>query len=123
MKTCTKCGEHKLNSEFSGRKVECKSCQREYANKNYRERPKGYWKNTNLLRNYGITLEQYEQMLDDQGGHCLVCDKTTDLCVDHCHTTNKVRGILCRHHNSALGLVNENIDVMKKLIKYIERSF
>jgi Recombination endonuclease VII len=71
--------------------------QRPRAPINYRERY--------LKENYGISLEQYQLMLKWQGGRCAICRKKPKgvLCVDHCHKTGRIRGLLCRQCNSALG--------------------
>ena len=63
-----------------------------------------YYKKT-----YGISLEDYERMLIDQGGKCAICGsldpraKREHFAVDHCHTTGKVRGLLCIPCNTAIG--------------------
>lgn len=78
-----------------------------------------------LKRRYGISLEDYEQLLVKQGGHCALCDRTPDLerngCfhVDHCHETNKVRGLLCEKHNHALGKLGDNEASILKLLAYL----
>ena len=65
---------------------------------------------------YGITVEQYEEMLEKQGGHCAACPRTPDqekhgvLHVDHDHKTDAVRGLLCQRCNTGLGLLNEQFD-------------
>lgn len=61
------------------------------------------------VERYGITYDQYEQMLVDQNNLCLVCGRPESypgrrLAVDHCHTTNKVRGLLCGLCNRTLGV-------------------
>lgn len=71
---------------------------------------------------YGITPEIYNQILESQNNACGICgiDKPMGLGwhVDHCHETGKVRGILCQKCNQALGLLNENINTMEKMIEY-----
>jgi hypothetical protein len=63
---------------------------------------------------YGITLEQYDEMLAKQEGHCAACPQTPEkehhkvLHVDHNHVTGAVRGLLCGRCNTALGLMREN---------------
>lgn len=67
-------------------------------------------KHNHLVRKYGITIEQYDAMLKSQDGKCAICKfifpESKKLwnrpCVDHCHETNKVRGILCRKCNVML---------------------
>lgn len=77
------------------------------------------------LRNkYGITPEIYQEMLDKQKGKCAICG--TDSCstgrrlaVDHCHTTGKVRGLLCAHCNTALGKFNDDPQRIQSAINYL----
>jgi hypothetical protein len=79
-------------------------------------------KKHNLSR-YGINVEQYDQMLLDQGGVCLSCSKTCvtgqPLSVDHCHETGKIRGLLCRKCNSALGLLNDDPELVNRALLYL----
>lgn len=125
-KDCTKCGESKHSSHFwkdktkpSGLHSQCKPCAKEVRKKNYcPKRAKG-WK---LKEKYSITLDKFESMYEDQGGLCKVCNDSErseeGLCVDHCHTTGTVRGLLCSGCNKALGLLSENADYMINLIEY-----
>ena len=78
----------------------------------------------NLLHKYGITLEDYNQMFADQEGCCKVCDRhqsefTNNLCVDHCHTTGKVRGLLCFSCNTGIGHLKDDIELLKRAITYL----
>lgn len=80
-----------------------------------------------LKRNYNLTLDQYNKMLSDQNGCCKVCSVKFDMLitslgpnVDHCHKTNKVRGLLCINCNTALGKLKDDTKIMQKLIKYIK---
>lgn len=59
----------------------------------------------NVLRNYGITLEQYEDSLEAQGNRCAICheDFTENPCLDHSHTTGQLRKFLCHPCNRGLG--------------------
>jgi hypothetical protein len=65
-------------------------------------------------KRYGITLEDYDQMLADQGGKCLICEASQAgnvgqaFAVDHCHETGRVRGLLCIKCNSRLGWFEAN---------------
>lgn len=76
-------------------------------------------------KKYGITLAEYYEMLEDQAYKCYICgvgqdEVTKKLSVDHHHDTGKVRKLLCVSCNTALGHVKENIDIMKKMIDYVE---
>lgn len=83
-----------------------------------------------LQRTYGITLDDYEAMLEEQGGRCAICGSEgftmaahhkAKLVVDHCHKTGKVRGLLCHNCNRALGLFKDSRDSLMKAIDYIGR--
>lgn len=83
---------------------------------------------SNLLRSkFGITLGDYESMITSQGGGCKVCGRTREevhptrrLVVDHCHRTEKVRGVLCIKCNSALGMAEDSPQRLRKLAEYLE---
>lgn len=52
---------------------------------------------------YGITLEQWDEMVIAQSGRCAICDRMTNLVTDHCHESGRVRELLCSNCNSGLG--------------------
>lgn len=126
-KLCKKCNTVKPLSEFhkkTGRKdghsSTCKVCV------NSRTRPYDPDKNrdTKLRKAYGISLAEYNEMLKSQGGKCAICGgcepiEDRMMAVDHCHTTGKVRGILCSNCNRAIGLFRDNIESLKNAIKYL----
>ena len=75
------------------------------------------------LYKYSLTKEDYLIMLEKQNGVCAICkkeDPTQRLSVDHCHTTNKVRALLCSNCNTGLGLFKEDIMLMTKAINYLK---
>lgn len=87
--------------------------------------------NNHLKRTYGITLDDYNIMLDEQNGVCRLCDKTEarktngrtqrmPLFVDHNHKTGQVRGLLCSHCNAGLGMFKEDAELMTRAINYIK---
>lgn len=77
-----------------------------------------------LKRRFGMTPEDYDQMLLHQGGVCAICrGKNPDgrrLSIDHCHKTNKVRALLCMHCNLLLGHADDDIDLLQKCISYVK---
>ena len=96
------------------------------------EKVRQYRRNAAFKIRYGITLEQYSQMVKDQNEICLICSRKPDgygpiqsrvLSVDHCHTTGRIRGLLCHRCNTALGAFREDINILKKAIQYIEKHF
>ena len=85
----------------------------------------------NLLRCYGMTLEEYEERLIKQEGVCAICklpdgsiknDKWQPLYVDHNHVTGSIRGLLCHNCNVSLGLFNDDVSLLKNAIVYLEGS-
>lgn len=76
------------------------------------------------LKKYGITLEDFIRMAVVQNGQCAICKTSTKLCVDHCHESGQVRGLLCRKCNSAIGLLQESVEVAARASQYLrEVSF
>jgi hypothetical protein len=73
---------------------------------------------------YGISVEQYLALKQQQGDLCAICGNAPrgalGLHVDHCHKTGKVRGLLCHHCNTAIGLLGERVDRMRAAIAYLE---
>ena len=148
MKTCNICKEEKSNDSFYKRKsvkkdgldYVCKTCanikHKDYIS-NHKDKISSYrkvWRVKNLssikeqtlVRNFGITLEQYNEMFVEQGGCCAVCGKhqtelNKALAVDHNHITGKVRQLLCGNCNTSLGLMNEDVILFEKLIKYVNK--
>lgn len=75
------------------------------------------------VEKYGITWAEYHEMLDAQDGNCAICDRhptsVGQLVVDHDHSTDKVRGLLCQRCNLALGLFLDNPDAVKAAHDYL----
>ena len=75
---------------------------------------------------YGITSKQYDELFASQGYKCAVCNCTQNngygkMPVDHCHTTGKVRAILCQSCNVTLGKVEEKEEILLALIEYLRK--
>jgi nitrate/TMAO reductase-like tetraheme cytochrome c subunit len=142
--TCYKCGLAKDKTLF----VKCKDCKegirrlcKECNNKYYRERRKdnpelvhsyeGRRRRDRHLKHYfGITEQEYLTMLEQQNNNCAICHKREtqlhnvtklpmNLAVDHCHTTKKVRGLLCSRCNKGIGLFYDDVEALQEAIKYI----
>jgi hypothetical protein len=83
-----------------------------------------------LEKKYNITEDEYQRMYDSQNGLCLICGKKETasgktrpkdkLCVDHDHTTGKIRGLLCSHCNSGLGMFKDDPVLLQKAIDYLK---
>lgn len=94
--------------------------------KSYRQSNPDKTFNAYLKRRFGIDLAAYNKLLVSQNGTCALCSATASsldgrkLAVDHCHATNKIRGLLCGKHNKALGLFKDNIEALTKAIDYLK---
>ena len=71
------------------------------------------------LQKYGLTVEDYTQMYNDQDWVCALCFDRPTVVVDHCHTTGKVRGLLCRQCNTGIGHLSDSVEMLKKAINYL----
>lgn len=78
-----------------------------------------------LRGKFGITLAEYNDMLEKQDGLCAICGQPPRgqrrLGVDHCHETGKVRQLLCHPCNSGMGLLGDNIETLQRAIAYLEK--
>jgi hypothetical protein len=95
------------------------------ANKEYcKTRQRKYW----LRDKYGITEEEYNAMFTAQNGKCAICLSDTEtgkwkrFCVDHCHTTGRVRGLLCNECNRGIGLLKDNPTILTNAVKYLTKE-
>jgi len=94
-------------------------------NKEWYDLNKHRVKDRTLKRKYGISLDEFNEMLNLQGRHCALCpaipegQKNGTLVVDHCHVTGKIRSLLCNPCNTAIGLLKEDKEVLKKAIDYL----
>lgn len=86
----------------------CKGC--------HNNRSRNYYKTTYRWSKYGLSGP-----IDMDA--CEICDEKDDLVIDHCHDTGKFRGVLCRNCNLGIGSLKENKDVIRKALKYAERTF
>jgi Recombination endonuclease VII len=78
------------------------------------------------IRSYGITVEEYDDMLESQGGGCYICGigpVGRALDIDHDHRTGKVRGLLCSNHNRALGLLGDDPDLLLAAHTYLVQQY
>lgn len=75
------------------------------------------------LKQYGLTIEQFEEIEQLQQGRCAICSKVPSrrLDVDHNHTTGVVRQLLCANCNTAVGLLQEDPSLALKLAEYLQR--
>ena len=131
-KVCKVCRIEKNISDFYTGRNDCKDCRNSAARRiriDEPERYARYKKRANEYRKesrYGITQEDFNNMLVEQNNVCKICSNefksTKDTHIDHCHKSDIVRGLLCNNCNMSLGQFNDNIDIMDNAIKYLQRS-
>jgi len=151
-KYCRGCGEdrplsewHKAKDRKDGLATQCKRCVKRRSDKWYQENTerkrataKRYYADNedrfreNAYRSkYGIGVDDYERMYDEQGGVCALCSKPETarekwngkvrrLAVDHCHETGRVRGLLCYRCNHIISCLGDNLNSALKLVRYME---
>ncbi len=115
---------HKLAANRAyrmGRRDELNARWREkwHTNTEYRE-----GKRARRWVKYGLAAEDYARMVAEQGGVCAICKRKSRrwLCVDHCHATQLVRGLLCDKCNSALGFLDDDPERMRAAGAYVDRA-
>jgi hypothetical protein len=113
--TCKLCKIEKSVSEFTARPSSasgylsfCKPCR----NKKMRV---GHY-----TRTYGLDIDTAKTLAIDRTSTCKICGTLAKVVVDHCHTTEKTRGLLCYSCNTLLGMAKDDKDVLLKAIKYLE---
>jgi hypothetical protein len=82
-------------------------------------------KNSNLRRNYGTTLAEFNRLYLVQKGLCAICsspetDSTRSLSLDHCHKTKRIRALLCAQCNTGLGKFKDSVYNLESAIKYLK---
>jgi hypothetical protein len=74
-------------------------------------------------RRYGLSLDDYHAILARQGNACAICRKpNARLCIDHCHATGKVRGLLCSKCNTGLGCYDDDPGLMEAATAYLKAA-
>ncbi|MDE2096323.1 MAG: endonuclease VII domain-containing protein [Patescibacteria group bacterium] len=101
----------------------------EYRTRKKKENP-NYDREFALRASFGIGISEYTKMLEAQNGVCAICGRPEarlrngrpqSLCVDHCHTTGRLRGLLCSACNRSIGLMKDNAQRLRAAAEYLER--
>jgi len=114
MKRCPECDKTKPRTEFyaDGRSTYCRPCTKIIGRRA-------------TLRQYGLSEEQFAQMLAEQNGCCCICRTALDDVVphvDHDHDTERVRGVLCGRCNRTIGLFGDDARRLRNAAAYL-RSY
>lgn len=139
-KLCYKCEVVKPVSEFFKRKrnsdgyaTQCKICAeashkfKYKTDEQYRKRRVQNTVDSKRKKEYGVNREEFKNLFQHQDGLCAICNVSLDGSrkgllghLDHCHTTKKVRGILCGECNLALGLFRDNEEFLLSAVQYLK---
>lgn len=121
------------NDRVLDQKRESYNRNREHYHAYYRSEPRRSrvfaWR---LKRQFGITVQQFEEMLEAQAGCCAICGELPQeskghrnkhrLHVDHDHETGVVRGLLCNNCNAGLGYLGDSVKNLRKAVKYLSKN-
>ena len=127
-KKCNRCGSFKKLTEFGlditkflGHRNWCKECVRDYASNDYKKRRvflREYALDRVLIK-FNLTREKYNKLI---AGGCAICGRIDEeFHIDHCHKTNKFRGILCESCNRGLGFFKDNSNTLLRAAVYLEK--
>lgn len=117
---CSNCKEYKTLENYfelkaGGFHSACLVCSKKLS--------KDYHKNTYRFNKYNIDKSYYDNLVEKQENKCKIClNVTIKFHIDHCHKNGHVRGLLCSKCNKALGLVNDNINILENAIKYLKNN-
>lgn len=116
--------KEKSRQYYLTHKEEIKDYKKEY-HKKRKDIHKEICRKNDLKRKFGITIDDYNLMLEKQNHCCLICGRhrnifSKDFAVDHNHITGEVRGLLCSKCNQGLGKFNDDTELLHKAIKYLD---
>ena len=123
---------------YGARKTEnplCRKCDIERRNVE-RQHPNSHIakREARMKKKYGLEYGEYEKLWEESRGLCKLCGISltrperskgqvlSAACVDHCHTSGKIRGLICNGCNKGLGLFKDNIDLLQKAINYLKEN-
>ncbi len=145
---CATCKENKDNNCFNkdkrhvnGLRSSCKLCESSYNkrwrksnidrerhnHKRYLARHPNYFKDYHIKAKFGVTRDEFNEMLSRQGGCCAICmvnkpGGSGNWHVDHNHKTKKVRGLLCHNCNRGIGYLRDEIEVLQLAVEYLKKN-
>ena len=126
--SCPDCGETNVDKFYQdklGRRTNarCMECHKIKCKVRWHSMSQIEKQATRVNATYGLTPEQFYEMHKKQNGKCAICNQEPKtkrgLHVDHCHTSNRVRGLLCHGCNTGIGAMKENVSIMRNAISYL----
>jgi hypothetical protein len=125
-KVCADCRLRKALDDFprnknskDGRHSYCKLCNNARSRES-RDRLHGGSRHYHLKRRYGIGADDFDRLVEEQGGVCAICGRPDPEHVDHSHVTGAVRGILCFNCNGGLGQFRDSVDALRNAVAYLD---
>ena len=123
--------ENLYESQALHAKFDCRTKEgRNAYNREHRKQFPDFYRNSDLKKDFGLSLADYNEMLSEQNGKCAICKgeetvmrggKLKALAVDHNHKTGEVRQLLCQACNMMVGFSREAPEVMREAAAYLER--
>lgn len=98
--------------------------QKEYEKNNPDKKEYRYFLTRRKAAGFDLSFRDYKRLITKQKGLCLICNKKDNnraLTIDHCHKTKKVRGLLCKKCNTAIGMLNDDKNLVKKAYNYLKK--
>jgi hypothetical protein len=145
MKKCRICNETDETKFSPSRTNQCKSCVQQYrkdkragtwtpaqvkgdrSKTDNHKTPEATWKR-HIKAKFGINENAYHDLVESQGNRCGICrtdspsSKHGKWSIDHCHSTGKIRGLLCQSCNKGLGLFRDNVAFLQQAVQYLNRG-
>lgn len=135
MKKCYTCSEEKSLKEFNKRSQSkdgyagsCRNCTKDRQRRYYKKTSGYSSRNYHCKTKYGMSLEDRNTIIENQKDTCPICNSkytyTSSIskhspCIDHCHESGSIRGIICSSCNLVLGKVSDDIEVLENMINYL----
>lgn len=143
---CKPCGKQRLRDRYRALTPEQKEAEKQrlrkhaqrpeskalarYISKRWREKNPEKVRASRWKTRYGLTLEEYDALLDQYGRMCGICSSLDDLVLDHDHgccpaerTCGRcLRGVLCRRCNSGIGLLKDSVSLVEKAVAYLKQK-
>jgi hypothetical protein len=108
------------------KRLRCYTCDnirgaKYYATNKDKIKPKARGRQLRYL--YGITQEDYNNLLSSQNSKCAICGNERSLVVDHDHNTGKIRGLLCAQCNFMIGLASDDNAILTRAVEYLTKNY
>lgn len=104
MKTCIDCQRSLSKTHYTAKQAACRDCI----------------SNRHRQRKYNLEPLDYQTLHETQEGRCGICSCDGPLVIDHCHHTGRVRGLLCHHCNTGIGLLRDSHPVLLAALQWVD---